>query len=160
MKKLLLLFVLTVSVNCFAQSVIDDEITIIQDIYGKSKWDLVKEFMNLSDSQTATFQEIYDKYETERKELGRKKIQIIDEYAKNYSTLSPSKADELTQANFKNNMDLDKLLFKSYTKVKKELGEINAAKFVQLEQYLQVTIRSSIQDSIPFIGEMNKSKKE
>lgn len=156
MKKLLLTLVFAVTTGAIAQS--NDDLTIIQDIYGKSKADVVKEYLNLNEVQTAAFQPIYDKYEEQRKVLGQKKIQIISDYAANYGTLDDAKATELTQANLKNNLDLEKLLSTTFNKVKKAVGGINAAKFAQLEQYLQVTIRTEIQDSIPFIGELEKAK--
>jgi hypothetical protein len=160
MKRLILMLVFALSANAGAQSAMPDDIALIQEIYGKSKLEVVKEYLQLSESQAAVFQEVYDKYEKERKELGTKKIQIIEEYAKNYDILSESKATELTEANLKNNLDLEKLLSSTHSKMKKAIGGINAAKFVQLEQYLQVTIRAEIQDSIPFIGELDKTKKK
>lgn len=144
--------------NAGAQSATPDEVAMIQDIYGKSKLEVVKEYLNLPDVQTAAFQEVYDKYELERKALGKSKIEIFDQYAKNYATLSESKATELTEANLKNNLDMEKLLSKIHGRMKKAIGGINAAKFVQLEQYLQVTIRAEIQDAIPFIDELDKTK--
>lgn len=157
MKKIILLLVFTAT-NLFAQSSIKDEVALLQDIYGKSKTDLVRQYINLSEPQATAFQKIYDQYEVDRKALGQKKIQLLNDYANNYATLDDAKAAELTEANLKNNEDLDKLLLKTYNKAKKEIGARNAAKFVQLEQYLQVTIRSEIQDSIPFIDEIDKSK--
>jgi methanogenic corrinoid protein MtbC1 len=156
MKKLLLLFVLTFTAGAYAQS--KEDVAIIQAVYGKSKADLVKQYLNLNEVQTAAFQPVYDKYEIERKKLGQKKIEIINDYAVNYATLDDVKAAELTQANLKNNLDLEKLLSATFEKVKKAIGGINAAKFVQLEQYLQVTVRAEIQDSIPFIDEIDKTK--
>jgi hypothetical protein len=50
------------------------------------------------------------------------------------------------------------LLSKTFSKAKKVIGGKNAAKFVQLEQYLQTIIRSHIQDNIPFIDELDKTK--
>lgn len=157
MKKIILLLVFTAT-NLFAQSSIKDEVALLQDIYGKSKTDLVRQYINLSEPQATAFQKIYDQYEVERKALGQKKIQLLNDYANNYATLDDAKAAELTEANLKNNEDLDKLLLKTYNKAKKEIGARNAAKFVQLEQYLQVSIRSEIQDSIPFIDEIDKTK--
>ncbi|WP_431241929.1 hypothetical protein ACQ9BO_18505 [Flavobacterium sp. P21] len=58
----------------------------------------------------------------------------------------------------KNVGDYDKLLAKTYGKLKKAVGGLNATKFVQIEQYLQVTIRAAIQDQIPFIDEIDKTK--
>lgn len=156
MKKLLLLFVFAVTAGAFAQS--KEDVAIIQAVYGKSKADLVKQYLNLNEVQTGAFQPIYDKYEAERKVLGQKKIQIINDYAANYAALDDAKASELTEANLKNNLDLEKLLSSTFGKVKKAIGGINAAKFVQLEQYLQITVRAEIQDSIPFIDELDKTK--
>ncbi len=158
MKKLLFILSLVFGLSAFAQSSVD-EINLIQDLYGKSKADVVKEYLDLSDTQAAAFQPIYDKYEAERKALSQQKIKILEDYANNYSTLSDAKATELTAANLKYNQDSEKLLAKTHSKLAKAIGGINAAKFVQLELYLQVTIRAEIQNAIPFIGELDKTKK-
>jgi hypothetical protein len=158
MKKLFLVLLLTASVSSFAQSVAKEDVEIIQSVYGKSKADLVKNYMGLSGTQATDFIAVYDQYEAERKTLGEKKIQIINDYANNYASLTDEKADELAQANLKNNLDFDKLHSKYYSKCKKVIGAKNAAKFMQLEIYLQTTILSEIQNSIPFIGEMDAIK--
>lgn len=160
MKRIFLLLVLTFAGGLYAQTdpSLADDVAVIQSIYGKSKADLVKQYMNLSEPQTSAFQKIYDEYETQRKSLGQKKMQLIKDYADNYTTLDDAKAAELTETNLKNIADADKLLSKTFSKLKKALGGRNAAKFVQLEQYLQVTIRGEIQDSIPFIDEIDKTK--
>lgn len=158
MRKIILLFAILLSVPSIAQSSLKDEVAIVQSLYGKSKTDLVKQYMNLNETQTAAFQKIYDEYEVSRKEIGQRKVQLLNDYAENYATLDDAKAAELTEANLKSNADSEKLLTKTYNKVKKAIGGKNAAKFVQLEQYLQLAIRSGIQDSIPFIDELDNSK--
>lgn len=158
MKKLFLVLILAVSAGSFAQAVAKEDIEIIQSVYGKSKADLVKNYMGLSGAQETEFFAVYDQYEAERKVLGQKKIQLINDYANNYSNLTDEKADQLAQANLKNNLDFDKLHSKYYSKCKKAIGAKNAAKFMQLEIYLQTTILSEIQNSIPFIGEMDGIK--
>ena len=158
MKKMLFILSLAFGLNAAAQTSVD-EINLIQDLYGKSKAEVVKEYLGLSDVQAAAFQPIYDKYETERKSLSQQKIKILEDYANSYASLSDSKATELTSANLKYNQDSEKLLAKTHSKLVKAIGGINAAKFVQLELYLQVTIRAEIQDAIPFIGELDKTKK-
>lgn len=149
---------MVLGLNASAQSS-TDEIKLIQDLYGKSKSDVVKEYLGLSETQYAAFQPIYDSYESQRKSLSQQKIKILEDYAQNYSTLSDAKATELTNANLKYNQDSEKLLAKTHSKLAKAIGGINAAKFVQLELYLQVTIRSEIQNAIPFIGELDQAKK-
>ena len=159
MKKLLLALVFAFSAGAFAQSPTKEDIDILQSVYGKSKTDIVNNYMNLSGAKLESFTKVYDKYEAERKALGRKKIQLIDEYAKNYMTLTDEKADEISKSMLKNNMDYQKLYSTYYDKYKKAIGALDAAKFMQLEIYLQTTIQAEIQDSVPFIGEIDRTKK-
>jgi hypothetical protein len=157
MKKLFLFLAIIASTSIFAQST--DDVILVQSLYGKSKGDIIKDYLNLSEPQATAFQAVYDNYEAERKALGQKKMQIINDYAINYDKITDEKADELAKTNLKNNVDFEKLLSKAYGKAKKAIGSINAAKFIQLEQYFQTTVRSTVQDEIPFIGELEKIKK-
>jgi len=158
MKKLFLVVLLSSTVTTFAQSTSKEDLDIIQGVYGKSKKELAVAFMNLTEPQSSAFFKVYDAYEIERKALGAKKVEIIDSYAKDYYNLTDEKADVLAKATLKNNADFEKLLSKYYNSVKKEVGALNATKFIQLEIYLQTAVRSEIQDSIPFIGELEKAK--
>lgn len=159
MKKLSVLLVVAIaSFSSYAQSSYKEDVELVQSIYGKSKSDLVRQYMNLSDTQSAAFTKVYDNYETERKGLGQTKLQLINSYAESYATLTDEKADELAKGTLKNNQDYEKLYSKTYGQMKKAIGAINAAKFIQLEVYLQTVIRNEIQESIPFIGELDKAK--
>jgi hypothetical protein len=157
MKKLFLALALAISASTFAQSTMKEDVDIIQGVYGKSKKELVGGYMKLDSAQTVAFWKLYDEYEVERKALGQKKIQLINDYANNYATLTDAKADELAKASLKNNADYESLFSKYYEKNKKIIGAANAAKFIQLEIYLQTAIRSKIQDAIPFIGEIDRT---
>lgn len=159
MKKLSIILVVAIaSFSSYAQSSYKEDVELVQSIYGKSKSDLVKQYMNLSDTQTTAFTKVYDNYEAERKMLGQKKLVLINDYATNYATLTDEKANELAKGTLKNNQDYEKLYSKTYGQAKKAIGAINAAKFIQLEVYLQTVIRNEIQESIPFIGELDKTK--
>lgn len=159
MKKLSLALAMVIaSFSSNAQSSFKEDVDVVQSIYGKSKSDLVKQYMNLSDTQSVAFTKVYDNYEIERKALGQTKFQLLNDYASNYATLTDAKADELAKGILKNNLGYEKLNDKTYNQVKKAVGAINAAKFIQLEVYLQTTIRNEILNSIPFIGELDKTK--
>lgn len=158
MKKLILVLVITLSTGAFAQSTMKEDVELVQAIYGKSKADLVNQYMALSGTQAQEFSKVYNEYEAERKALGQKKIQIISDYAADYASLTAENADQLTKAALKNNLDYEKLYSKYYEKSKRVIGAINAAKFIQLEVYLQTEIQSEIQNSIPFIGEIDLTK--
>ncbi len=159
MKKLgLILIMAAASFSSYAQSSYKEDLEVVQSVYGKSKSDLVKQYMNLSDAQAAAFTKVYDDYEVARKALGQTKFKLLNDYAANYETLTDAKADELAKATLKNHVDYEKLYSKTYNQAKKAIGSINAAKFIQLEVYLQTIIRSEILEAIPFIGEMDKTK--
>lgn len=159
MKKLTLILILAVaSFSSYAQSLFKEDLDVLQSIYGRSKSELVKQYMNLSDTQSAAFAKVYDNYETQRKALGQTKFQLINDYAANYETLTDAKADELAKETLKNHIAYEKLYSKTYGQAKKAIGSINAAKFIQLEVYLQTIIRSEILEAIPFIGELDKTK--
>nr|WP_294780518.1 hypothetical protein [uncultured Flavobacterium sp.] len=159
MKKLSLILIMAIATfSSYAQSSFKEDVDVLQSVYGKSKSELVKQYMNLSDEQTAAFAKVYDNYENQRKELGQAKFQLINDYAANYETLTDAKADELAKGTLKNHIAYEKLYSKTYGQAKKVIGAINAAKFIQLEVYLQTIIRSEILESIPFIGELDKSK--
>jgi hypothetical protein len=84
---------------------------------------------------------------------------IIADYAKNYSTLTDDKANQLANELFANNIAVEKLHKSYYKKFKKVLGGLDAAKLMQVESYLQNSIRAEVQEAIPFIGDMDRSKK-
>lgn len=157
MKKLFTLLVFAFSAVLYSQT--KDEITTIQSLYGQSKGDIIKQAMHLAEPQWDAFDKIYADYETERAALGIKKLQIIENYGLNYDQLTDEKADELAKNALKNNLDFEKLYAKTYNKTKKAIGAKQAAKFIQLEVYFQTVIRAEMQDAIPFIDELDKTRK-
>ena len=158
MKKVILLLAVVFSTTAFAQSTLKDDVDVVQSVYGKSKSELVSQYMALTGTQAADFTKIYDSYEAERKKLGQEKIQLINQYATDYGALTDDKADVIAKGALKNNVAYDKLYLSYYEKVKKAVGAVNAAKFIQLEVYLQTEIRSSLQNAIPFVGELDMTK--
>jgi hypothetical protein len=158
MKKLLLLAAVAFSATTFAQSTLKEDVEIVQAVYGKSKSELVTQYMALTGAQATDFAKVYDAYEVARKKLGQEKMQLINQYATDYASLTDEKADALVKGSLKNNLDFEKLYSEYYNKSKKVIGAMNAAKFIQLEFYLQTEIRSAMQNAIPFVGELDMSK--
>lgn len=136
-----------------------EDIDIIQSIYGKDKKTLVEAYMAVPDAKGAAFWKLYDEYEDKRKALGRKKISILEQYAAGYEKLDNAKALQLAQAAISNNMDMDKLHATYLQKFSTVIGGKEAAKLFQLENYLNTMIKMELLDHIPFIGELDKTKK-
>ncbi|QBN17684.1 hypothetical protein [Flavobacterium nackdongense] len=159
MKKVFLIVLVALTTGAFAQSTTKEDLEVIQGIYGKSKKELAAAYMAIPDAQASAFWKVYDEFEVERKALGKVKVAIIEDYASNYANLTNESADKIAKAALKNNMDYEKLFGKFYDKYKKAVGALTAAKMIQFENYMQTAVQSEIQDSIPFIGEMEAIKK-
>jgi hypothetical protein len=157
-KNHLLIAALLFSSVSFAQSNKED-VDIIQASYGKSKKELINEYMKLTEPKAGPFWKLYDEYEVERKALGREKIRLIEDYVKHLDSLSDVKADELMKSVIENNLNMEKLYKKYYEKFSATLGGVKAAKFMQMEVYLQTVVRNVVQEEIPFIHDMDEKKK-
>ncbi len=160
MKKLLTPICLLLTFSLCAQMTKDD-VNLIQAMYGKGKRDFMKGYMNLPDSlaSTTSFWNIYDSYEAERKTLGQDYISIMQDYANNYATLNNTLADQLVTRMSANNMAYEKLYSKYYPKIKGAVGALKASQFLQLEGYFRSAIKVAVYDQLPFIGEIDRSKK-
>jgi hypothetical protein len=154
MKKLLVIALLFVSAAGFAQSNKED-VDFIQSIYGKEKKEIVAGFIKLEGAQKDAFWKLYDEYETQRKELGKQRISLLERYANGYATLDDATTDKLMQDMMALGIKTDKLMNSYYGKIKKASGVKAAAQFIQLESYLVSMVRATIFENIPFIGELN-----
>lgn len=158
MKRLFIfLTVSMMSTVIFAQSNKED-IELIQAIFGKEKKELVQHYMTIPEEQSAKFWTLYDTYETERKNLGKERIALIEAYAQNYDKLTSAKATELVNKKLAWANKYTKFQQTYFTKFSGVIGGLQAAKFIQLEDYIENCIRLSIQEEIPFVGELDKSK--
>lgn len=156
-KSVLALVFLVFAIAGMAQGSKDD-IQILQATFGKEKAELVKAYMKIPAETDAAFWSLYDKYEDERRALGKEKIALIEEYAKAYETLDDKKAAELMNKKLKLSDSYTKMQKKYYDQFAKQFGGREAAKFFQLEDYLENIIRLAVQESIPFIDELDKTK--
>lgn len=154
MKNLLLFAALFISVSGFSQSY-KEEVDLVQSLYGMEKKEIVADFIKLEGEQKTAFWKLYDAYEMERKELGKRRISLLENYATNYGKLTDEKVDELVTEMNALSIKNDKLIGTYYKKMKKPAGVKAAAQFTQIEYYLLSTIRAEILEEIPFIGELD-----
>ena len=157
-KHTLLIAALLFTSVAFSQSNKED-VDLLQAMYGKDKKELIKQYMQLTEPKASAFWKLYDEYEVERKKLGREKIRLIEDYANNYKSLTDAKADEISKGVIQNNLSTEKLYMKYYDKFSQAVGGVSAAKFMQMEVYLQTVVRNAIQEEIPFIHELDATKK-
>jgi hypothetical protein len=159
MKKIILMAAFAiVSVGIKAQST-NDEIALVQSAYGIDKRQIVTQFMKFTEAENAAFWKEYDVYEAERKEIGKKRISNINDYAVNYDKLNDEKVKTLIHHSLEIQTDFAKLWKKAFDKMSKVISPIRTAQWLQVEMYLENSIRMEILNDIPMIGELEKSHK-
>jgi hypothetical protein len=153
MKKLFILAALCMPALVSAQSNKED-VDFVQSIYGKEKKTIVADFIKLDGPQKDAFWMLYDEYETKRKELGKKRVALLQKYATNYATLDDATTTQIIKETIGLSAATDKLIATYHKKLEKASGAKAAAQFYQLEVYLLSVIRASIFENIPVIGEL------
>ena len=136
----------------------DPELDYIKKAYSQDKKAIVEQYMGLDVQQGAKFWPVYGAYETRREKLAQERVKLIEKYVNSVDSLSSSIADKLATAVLTNSVNLDKLNLEFYGKMKAAIGAVKAAKYIQLETYLQTAWRGFVQENIPLIGELDKTQ--
>lgn len=141
-----------------AQEISTDEISYIKGALKKEKKDLVKEYMGLSEADATKFWPLYDEFQNQRSGLIRERLQLIKDYGAQYNMLTDKQVKGLIKRAVKNDKANLKLKNKYFKKISKKIGAVKAAQYIQLEDYFQTLVRYEIQDAIPFIGEIERTR--
>ena len=152
MKKVILLVsALFLAAGIKAQSN-KEEIDLMQSVYGMEKKAMVEEFVKVDPAQKDAFWLLYDEYETARKDFGKRRIELLEQYADSYDRLTNETADAWTKEVLDLSKKTDALLVTYYNKIKKVTNPIVALQFYQIEGYILSGIRLKILGEIPFPG--------
>jgi hypothetical protein len=155
MKKILLTTMM-VGLTCLAYSQSNkEEVDLVQSVFGMEKKAMAAEFIKLEGAQKDAFWIAYDEYESKRKALGKKRIDLLNKYVSSYTSLDDPSTDRVIKDVMNLQRDTDKLVDTYYNKIKKGSGIKAAAQFYQFENYILSKIRSEIMENIPLIGEFD-----
>ena len=154
-KTLLTTLMVALAFFAFSQSN-KEEIDLVQSVFGMEKKAMAAEFIKLEGAPKDAFWVAYDEYETKRKELGKKRIGLLNKYVNGYSTMDDASMDQITKEIISLQGETDKLIVTYYNKIKKGSGVKAAAQFYQFENYILSKIRAEIMENIPLIGEFDK----
>lgn len=156
MKKLLFIIAAMLMIAPMAKSQSNaEEIDFFQSIFGSEKKAMVASFINLEGEASTAFWANYDRYETERKALGKSRIALLEKYADEYEDMNADQTDAIMASWIKQRKAVDKLIDTYYKKMKKSSGSKAAAQFYHLENYFASAIRATLLESIPVIGEFD-----
>lgn len=144
--------------SAFAQDS-TDELTLTKALFGKENKEIVSEFVKIEPGKEKVFWTLFDEFEAKRSNGGQKKFVLLNNYVKNYMTLSESQTDEIIKEIILLTKTQEKLIADYFTKIKKNCGVYTAAQFYQIEWYLTSEVRTNILESIPVIRGLGTNKK-
>lgn len=126
-----------------------EEVELVQSVFGMEKKAIIAEFVKVDAAQKDAFWALYDEYETKRKELGKERIALLNEYAENYDKLTNEVADAWTKKVITMGGKTNKLIATYHKKISKATNPIVALQFFQVEEYILSGIRVSILEELP-----------
>jgi len=149
MKRIALLLVAFFAVALVKAQTNKEEIELMQAAFGIEKKAMVEEFVQVDPAQKDAFWKLYDEYETSRKELGKRRIELMNEYAKNYNKLTNESADAMTKEIISLSGKTETLINTYVGKIKKVTNPVVAMQFYIVEGYILSGIRLSVLEGIP-----------
>lgn len=138
----------------YAQSSYQDEVQLMQSLYGMQKKELVAQFVELNDSQSTEFWALYDEYEVKRKEIGKKKFELIFNYVNDYGQIKAEDANMFMKEAIPLRKKSDELVDHYYNKLKNKIDPVVAVQFYQIENYLSDIVR------LELLGELYITKEK
>ena len=107
--------------------------------------------MELSPEQEEIFDPIFKQYQDEFKKIGNERFSIIFEFKEDYTSMSDSKANELAKRSIEVRKERLNLMEKYYNKFSTALDPIVAARFLQLENYINLILDTQIAEEVSLI---------
>ncbi len=121
---------------------------------------IVTEVMQLQGEEADKFWEVYRDYEYEGSKIGDQRVALIKDYAAAYETMTDEKAEELMTRAFDIDQQRLSLEKKYHKEFEKAVGPITAAKFMQVDNQLNLLIDLQISQSLPLVQKGMKHEGE
>jgi len=140
-----------IAIPAFAQEVTQNTMDSVREALKAQKRALIAVNMQLTETEDAKFWPVYDSYQTDMEKINQKIGDLILDYAKNYETLTDTKADEL----LKKNLSLENEILQLKTSYLPKFGAVlpakKVARYYQLENKIQAVSRYDLAEKIPLV---------
>jgi len=140
-----------------AAVVIHDE-DLVTQIFGKNKESLLDDLLQISPVEMQAFQSTLLEYETEKSPWLAERIALLRMYNEEFSSLDERKLNSLSRQIINNDLEFGRLQMRYFRRMNKLLGATRAAKFFQLDNYLEQSSRVFLQNKLPFIKELETGR--
>ena len=125
-----------------------DEIQLLQSLYGMDKRSIIEEFVEIDQSQSNSFWELYEEYEVKRKALGQKRFALLKKYVDEFGEVSEKDASNFMKEAIGLRIKSDNLKDSYYKKLSTATDPVVAMQFYQIETYLSDLIRQELLEGI------------
>ena len=149
MKKITI--ILGVVLFSFGNSQAQELLELLKHELNKEKRELVAEAMDIKAENKTVFWEIYGEHETATNELIDMRAKNIEKFADNYDKLTDEIADEIAANYLRIETEKLKIDKSYYKKMKKVVGAIQAARFIQIMNQVQLLIDLQIASEVPLL---------
>jgi hypothetical protein len=148
-KRIFLVLLLLALPALYAQA---DLLELLRSDLRAEKQAIVTVAMSLSQEEGSAFWPIYKEYEFELSKIWDERFAALSDYAENYEGLTNEKAKEIFTWNLNTDKKYLKMRKKYFNKISKAISPIVAARFGQIENYLNMLISTQIMAEVPIAG--------
>ena len=130
---------------------IDSDIQMLRANLRADKTKVMADQIQLSDSEGKAFWPIYNDYDHELSKLNDERVALLKEYVNSYDTLTDQQTQSLADRSFglqKRRIDLRQKYFK---KLSKTVSPKTAARFVQVEDRMDMLLNLQLAANIPMV---------
>jgi len=133
------------------QKSLDQSIDLLRKDVRSQKKQLIAANMPLTDAQAEKFWPVYDKYTEELTKINDEKTAIIQDYAKNYTSMTDEMAESLTKRLLNVDQSITQLRMKYLPQFKAVVGGKGTALFFQLDRRVAMLIDLQLAAMIPLV---------
>lgn len=151
MKRLLLVLCLALVPAIAHADELDKYMEMLRSDLRTAKVELLTEELKMTEPQAAIFWPIQREYETELAKVQDARYAMIKDYAKAYTTMDDATAKSLMDRAFKLQEQRTGLLKKYSGKVSKSVSPQVAARFAQVESFVQSMIDLKVRGEVPVL---------
>ena len=145
------IFLAGVTMPVLAEEKPADNMQLVKEKMKADKKLLVAENMELTEKEAKAFWPVYDSYQKDLGKLNERLLQLIDEYAKNYETMTDQTAQNLTNKYLALESERVKMLQSYVPKISKAVGSKKAARYLQLENKISAVVKFELAANIPLV---------
>ncbi|UCH83768.1 MAG: hypothetical protein JSW50_15180 [Candidatus Latescibacterota bacterium] len=114
---------------------------------------IITEVMDFTEEEASVFWPVYRRYEKEQRKINDKRLELIKEYGKNYFDMPDATARHIVKTWIELDIKESYMKKKYFRRFEWVMGTIKAAKFLQLENQINLLIRLQIAAELPMLEE-------